>query len=218
MTKTKLQLSRIESSTRRKVTFSKRRNGLLKKAFELSVLCDADIALLVFSESGKLHQFSNPEMNMIITRYKSFIQRHGDSKNNEQHQTPGWKLQKLHGRIERLHKMKKNIGGEDLDSLSFKALDRLQRQLEVAKKRVFNRKIKILSQTVKLLTEEVNVKGRENKTLKSNVETLGNETNSSDGASILHQSMEEGPTAETDLQLRLPEISNVGDCNVFFAD
>ncbi|KAL3818551.1 hypothetical protein ACJIZ3_004456 [Penstemon smallii] len=55
----KVELKRIENHTNRQVTFSKRRNGLLKKAFELSLLCDAEIALLVFSPSGKLYQFSS---------------------------------------------------------------------------------------------------------------------------------------------------------------
>ncbi|MFQ6634575.1 hypothetical protein Gotur_011123, partial [Gossypium turneri] len=46
-------MRRIENDTSRQVTFSKRRNGLLKKAFELSVLCDAEVALIIFSPRGK---------------------------------------------------------------------------------------------------------------------------------------------------------------------
>ncbi|KAK6924680.1 Transcription factor, MADS-box, partial [Dillenia turbinata] len=38
----KVELKRIENPTRRQVSFSKRKNGLLKKAFELSILCDAE--------------------------------------------------------------------------------------------------------------------------------------------------------------------------------
>ncbi|KAG1370139.1 hypothetical protein COCNU_15G005050 [Cocos nucifera] len=40
-----------------RVTFAKRRNGLLKKAYELSVLCDAEVALIIFSNRGKLYEF-----------------------------------------------------------------------------------------------------------------------------------------------------------------
>ncbi|KAK1306610.1 MADS-box transcription factor 13 [Acorus calamus] len=57
----KVELKRIENSKSRQVTFSKRRNGLLKKAFELSVLCEADIAIIVFSSTGKAYQYSNQE-------------------------------------------------------------------------------------------------------------------------------------------------------------
>uniref|UniRef100_A0A804R3P4 MADS-box domain-containing protein n=1 Tax=Zea mays TaxID=4577 RepID=A0A804R3P4_MAIZE len=45
----KIEIKRIENMTNRQVTFCKRRNGLLKKAYELSVLCDAEVALVVFS-------------------------------------------------------------------------------------------------------------------------------------------------------------------------
>lgn len=59
MVRGKTQLRRIENATSRQVTFSKRRNGLLKKAFELSVLCDAEVALIVFSPRGKLYEFAS---------------------------------------------------------------------------------------------------------------------------------------------------------------
>lgn len=52
-------MKRIENATSRQVTFSKRRNGLLKKAFELSVLCDAEVALIIFSPRGKLYEFAS---------------------------------------------------------------------------------------------------------------------------------------------------------------
>lgn len=52
-------MKRIENAASRQVTFSKRRNGLLKKAYELSVLCDAEVALLIFSQKGKLYEFSS---------------------------------------------------------------------------------------------------------------------------------------------------------------
>ncbi|GJV16957.1 truncated transcription factor CAULIFLOWER D-like protein [Tanacetum coccineum] len=57
----KVELKRIENPTNRQVTFSKRRDGLLKKAIELSILCDAEVALLVFSPSGKAYHFSSHE-------------------------------------------------------------------------------------------------------------------------------------------------------------
>nr|XP_025625059.1 MADS-box transcription factor 31 [Arachis hypogaea] len=57
----KIEIKRIENTTTRQVTFSKRRNGLLKKTNELSVLCDAQIGLIVFSNTGKLFRyFSHP--------------------------------------------------------------------------------------------------------------------------------------------------------------
>lgn len=58
MGRVKLRIKRIENTTSRQVTFSKRRNGLTKKAYELSVLCDVDVALIMFSPSGRLSHFS----------------------------------------------------------------------------------------------------------------------------------------------------------------
>jgi MADS-box transcription factor len=55
----KIEIKRIENTTNRQVTFCKRRNGLLKKAYELSVLCDAEVALIVFSSRGRLYEFAN---------------------------------------------------------------------------------------------------------------------------------------------------------------
>ncbi|KAF8377606.1 hypothetical protein HHK36_030988 [Tetracentron sinense] len=58
MGRVKLQIKKIENTTNRQVTFSKRRNGLIKKAYELSVLCDVDVALIMFSPSGRASLFS----------------------------------------------------------------------------------------------------------------------------------------------------------------
>nr|POF03599.1 isoform 2 of agamous-like mads-box protein agl3 [Quercus suber] len=53
----RVELKRIENKINRQVTFAKRRTGLLKKAYELSVLCDAEVALIIFSNRGKLYEF-----------------------------------------------------------------------------------------------------------------------------------------------------------------
>lgn len=65
-----MELKRIENKINRQVTFSKRRNGLLKKAYELSVLCDAEIALIIFSNRGKLYEFSSSGMTKTLERYQ----------------------------------------------------------------------------------------------------------------------------------------------------
>ncbi|XP_040863162.1 agamous-like MADS-box protein AGL18 isoform X2 [Glycine max] len=60
----KIEIKKIENLNSRQVTFSKRRNGLLKKAKELSVLCDAEVAVIIFSSTGKLYEFSNTRRMM----------------------------------------------------------------------------------------------------------------------------------------------------------
>ncbi|KAK4490758.1 hypothetical protein RD792_001466 [Penstemon davidsonii] len=61
----RVQLKRIENKISRQVTFSKRRSGLLKKANEISVLCDAEVALIVFSTKGKLFEYSTDSRNYV---------------------------------------------------------------------------------------------------------------------------------------------------------
>lgn len=55
----KIVIRRIDNSTSRQVTFSKRRKGLIKKAKELAILCDAEVGLMIFSSTGKLFEFSS---------------------------------------------------------------------------------------------------------------------------------------------------------------
>ncbi|KAL1199478.1 Agamous-like MADS-box protein AGL66 [Cardamine amara subsp. amara] len=70
MGRVKLEIKRIENTTNRQVTFSKRRNGLIKKAYELSILCDIDIALLMFSPSDRLGLFSGKtRIEDVFTRF-----------------------------------------------------------------------------------------------------------------------------------------------------
>ena len=59
MTRKKIEIKKIDNLSARQVTFSKRRRGLFKKARELSTLCDAEIALVVFSATGKLFDYAS---------------------------------------------------------------------------------------------------------------------------------------------------------------
>ncbi|MFS7943968.1 putative transcription factor MADS-type1 family [Helianthus anomalus] len=66
----RVELKRIENKINRQVTFAKRRNGLLKKAYELSVLCDAEVALIIFSSRGKLFEFCSSSRRVICLLMK----------------------------------------------------------------------------------------------------------------------------------------------------
>ncbi|GKV26625.1 hypothetical protein SLEP1_g35890 [Rubroshorea leprosula] len=61
----KIEIRRIDNSTNRQVTFSKRRNGLLKKARELSILCDAEVGLIVFSSTRKLYEYASTRSDSL---------------------------------------------------------------------------------------------------------------------------------------------------------
>ncbi|KAK4859337.1 hypothetical protein QYF36_003760 [Acer negundo] len=86
MGRVKLEIKRIENNTNRQVTFSKRRNGLIKKAYELSILCDIDIALIMFSPSGRLSHFSGKKrIEDVFSRYVNLPdpEREHDIQNKE---------------------------------------------------------------------------------------------------------------------------------------
>jgi MADS-box transcription factor len=69
----RVQLKRIENKINRQVTFSKRRTGLLKKANEISVLCDAEVALIVISHTGKLFEYSTDDSYVLNSLSSSLL-------------------------------------------------------------------------------------------------------------------------------------------------
>jgi hypothetical protein len=58
------------------VTFNKRKFGVMKKAYELSVLCDCEIALIIFSSSNKLYQYASTDMDKVLLKYTEYNEPH----------------------------------------------------------------------------------------------------------------------------------------------
>ncbi|KER33528.1 hypothetical protein T265_00639 [Opisthorchis viverrini] len=81
MGRKKILIKRIDDERNRQVTFTKRKLGLMKKAYELSILCDCEIALIVFTSSQKLFQYASSDMDKILLRYTEFNEPH-ESKTN----------------------------------------------------------------------------------------------------------------------------------------
>ncbi|WVQ78571.1 hypothetical protein IAT38_000657 [Cryptococcus sp. DSM 104549] len=72
MGRKKIEIRPLTDERNRNVTFLKRKAGLMKKAWELSVLCAADVSLLIFSASGKAYEFSSKELDAEIDRYHDY--------------------------------------------------------------------------------------------------------------------------------------------------
>ncbi|MCL7038655.1 hypothetical protein MKW94_024041 [Papaver nudicaule] len=85
MGRTKVEIRKIENQTNRQVTFSKRRNGIIKKSYELSTLCDVDVGVLMFSPSGRLSLFSaKKRIEDILWRFVNLpVHERGQLKNHE---------------------------------------------------------------------------------------------------------------------------------------
>ncbi|KAH9722291.1 Developmental protein SEPALLATA 1 [Citrus sinensis] len=134
----RVELKRIENKINRQVTFAKRRNGLLKKAYELSVLCDAEVALIIFSNRGKLYEFcSSPSIMKTLERYHrcSFGALEANRPPIETQSTYQEYL-RLKTAVELLQRSQRNLLGEDLEPLSTKELEQLEHQLETSLKHV----------------------------------------------------------------------------------
>jgi hypothetical protein len=69
MTRKRIEIKKIDNTMARQVTFAKRRKGLFKKALELSTLCDAEIALIVFSSTGKLFEYASSRFLSLSLTY-----------------------------------------------------------------------------------------------------------------------------------------------------
>ncbi|GMH15110.1 hypothetical protein Nepgr_016951 [Nepenthes gracilis] len=136
----RIELKRIENKINRQVTFAKRRNGLLKKAYELSVLCDAEVALIIFSNRGKMYEFcSSSSMLKTIERYQK-CNYGGPEVNSSASEALELSSQqeylKLKAGYEALQQTQRNLMGEDLGPLSSRELDSLEKQLEMSLKQI----------------------------------------------------------------------------------
>eukprot|EP01096_Ripella_sp_DP13-Kostka_P003219 TRINITY_DN1465_c0_g2_i1.p1 TRINITY_DN1465_c0_g2~~TRINITY_DN1465_c0_g2_i1.p1 ORF type:complete len:464 (-),score=217.27 TRINITY_DN1465_c0_g2_i1:362-1753(-) len=69
MGRNKIPIEKIQNERNRHATFAKRKNGLVKKAMELSILCDCDVALIIFGTNNKLFQYSSSDMEKVLLRY-----------------------------------------------------------------------------------------------------------------------------------------------------
>ncbi|XP_028781550.1 floral homeotic protein GLOBOSA-like isoform X2 [Neltuma alba] len=125
----KIEIKRIENSSNRQVTYSKRKSGILKKAKEITVLCDAQVSLIIFAASGKMHEYISPSTTLIdiLERYhKTSGKRLWDAKHED-----------LNNEIDRLKKENDNmqielrhLKGEDVNTLNYKELMALEDALE----------------------------------------------------------------------------------------
>ncbi|URD96353.1 hypothetical protein MUK42_37346 [Musa troglodytarum] len=141
----KVELKRIENKINRQVSFAKRRCGLLKKAHELSVLCDAEVALIVFSAHGRLFEFcSTSSMLKTLERYQMFRNNAESVPTSSEAQNSYQEYLKMKARIEYLQRSESNLLGEELGPLSINELERLENQIEVSIKQIRSRKMQLM--------------------------------------------------------------------------
>ncbi|XP_040366825.1 MADS-box protein AGL24 isoform X1 [Rosa chinensis] len=171
----KIKIEKIENLPARQVTFSKRRQGLFKKAGELSVLCDAEVAVIVFSSTGKLYESSSSSTKGVIARYNLHTE---DGEEGDQQPPPELQLEnnecmrlnkELADKILKLRQME----GQDLEELTIDELQRLENRIEGGLSRVLQAKDEsIMSQIVALETKGAELTEANNQ-LRQRVNKLG---------------------------------------------
>ncbi|KMT07430.1 hypothetical protein BVRB_6g150520 isoform B [Beta vulgaris subsp. vulgaris] len=167
----RVELKRIENKINRQVTFAKRRNGLLKKAYELSVLCDAEVALIIFSNRGKLFEFcSSPSMLKTLERYQKSNYGAPDNTVSTREALKELSSQqeylKLKARHEALQRTHRNLMGEDLGPLSSKELESLERQLDMSLKQIRSTRTQYMVDQLTDLQRKEHMLNEANRTLK----------------------------------------------------
>ncbi|KAM6595653.1 hypothetical protein CsatA_006177 [Cannabis sativa] len=185
MTRQKIEIKKIENITARQVTFSKRRRGLFKKALELSTLCDAEIALIVFSTTGKLYHYATSSFNLLyIYVYKismpQVIERHkSHSDENRLHNKLSQPSDMLENERKRYALLKKelekktmelrHIMGENLQELSLEELKKLEKSVHISLSRVNEikdqtnlKEITFLQKGIELLEDNQRVQQKSN--------------------------------------------------------
>ncbi|KAK9070353.1 hypothetical protein SSX86_010755 [Deinandra increscens subsp. villosa] len=157
MVRGKVELKRIENTTSRQVTFSKRRNGLLKKANEISVLCDAEVALMIFSQKGKLSEFSSSNMEKTVEKYREHVKKEENYNLETEVHTQKLKQEAIiiQQNLEQLEASQRKFLGQDIVSCSLDEVCELDTNLEHTLKIVRERKAHVFNEQTEKLKAKV---------------------------------------------------------------
>ncbi|KAL2511372.1 MADS-box protein SOC1 [Abeliophyllum distichum] len=210
MVRGKTQMRRIENATSRQVTFSKRRNGLLKKAFELSVLCDAEVALIIFSPRGKLYEFSSSSSRETIERYQRHTKdNHAEIPPDEQNmQQLKHETATMRKKIELLEISKRRLLGEGLGSCTIQELQQLEQQLERSVGIIRERKMQVFMQNIQELKEKGKALAAENAMLSEKIGLEPQQGSNEEKAIVACTENSEVSDVETELFIGPPETRN----------
>ncbi|XP_038877479.1 MADS-box transcription factor 23-like [Benincasa hispida] len=177
----RVEIKKIENINSRQVTFSKRRNGLMKKAKELSVLCDAEVAIVVFSSTGRLYEFSSTSMEHTLSRYRGQGMELDFPKETLDHPTQlppsDSDAKSSQEEIVKLKLAYMQMRGQELDSLSFTDLQNLENQLREGIVSIKDKKETLLLEQLQRYRSQGEVVISENEMLRKQLEEFQQRNN-----------------------------------------
>nr|ACR16045.1 DEFICIENS-like MADS-box transcription factor [Phragmipedium longifolium] len=140
----RIEIKKIENPTNRQVTYSKRRLGIMKKAKELTVLCDAQLSLIMFSNTGKLADYCSPSTDIkgIFERYQIVT---GIELWNAQYERMQRTLKHLKDINQSLRKEIMQRTGEGLEGMDIEELRGLEQTLDESLRIVRQRKYHVIA-------------------------------------------------------------------------
>lgn len=210
MTRKKIQIKKIDNISSRQVTFSKRRKGLFKKAQELSTLCDADIALMVFSATSKLFEYASSSMEQVIERRNGYSANHRllDHPSTDQLQVESDSTcDTLRKKLEDKSRELRQLNGEDLQELTVEELQKLEALLKRSLSSVSKIKDEMFMRDIDTLKRKEVELIEENRRLKHVVPDLINGRWGQSLESVIRDSSfspEDDDGSDTSLKLGLP--------------
>nr|BAD42349.1 PISTILLATA-like protein [Nymphaea tetragona] len=161
----KIEIKRIENASNRQVTFSKRKQGILKKAREISVLCDAQVSLILFSSAGKLNEYCSPSTSLkeLLSRYQKTS---GKKLWDARHEYLNTELDRIRKENENMQIELRHLMGEDLSSLSVVELRNLEDSLQFGYDHVRVKQTECLNNDIEILRKNERMLEEENRQLK----------------------------------------------------
>ncbi|KAH7833086.1 hypothetical protein Vadar_003031 [Vaccinium darrowii] len=182
MARGRVQLKRIENPVHRQVTFCKRRAGLLKKAKELSVLCDAEIGVLIFSAHGKLYELATKgTMQGLVERYVNSTDQGSQAADHvakeKQVLESKEEVNILKHEVEFLQKGLRYMYGGGIGTMTLDELHMLEKHLEIWIYHIRSTKMDIMYQEIQLLKNKEGILKAANNYLQEKIEEHCGTTN-----------------------------------------
>ncbi|XP_034889026.1 agamous-like MADS-box protein MADS9 [Populus alba] len=152
----KIEIKRIENASNRQVTYSKRKNGIIKKAREITVLCDAQVSLVIFASSGRMHEYCSPSTT-VVDLLDKYHKQSGKRLWDAKHENLSKEIDRVKKENDSMQIELRHLKGEDISSLHHTELMAIEEALDAGLAAVRKKQMEyhsMLEQNEKMLDEE----------------------------------------------------------------